>query len=741
MDPIKNYKQLVQKANAYIAESITARNAQKIEELRLAAASELEKIVNAVDVTDYLLIDSKGKIPKEIFLDCYFQLGSIYKTIVESQVEEKEKQLQKNEMRRSESNNSLSEEQEGMLIKSLNAFKTILAVVFEDERATKQIVSVYTRLSFFYQHDYGRVLQYLHEALLYSPGNEVIHYNLGFIYQKLNKLELSVIHYKTSLELIKKEKQKNLEIQRMILNNYNGISGVYRSIKKWPEALYYLLKAVKAIPTDPDILNQLGVVYTEMRRTDLAEEAYNKAIKNYKSAFISTDKEFLLAEIHLNLGHMHSYNGDNLKSIECYNKSLGICPRFNLPFQNKIMNLSYIFDELEDKKYIYQQHRLVNKIYAKGNGRFKFVKDHNTKIRIGIVSGDFVDHPVSFFIGTFLRNFDSNMFEVTCYSECVINTKAFNPLLKFKLIKGMNAERAAELIHNDKIHILIDLAGHTAFNRLDVFALKPCPKQVTYIGYPYSTGLDEMDYRITDGICDKDEISSAFYSEKLVYMKDCFLCYDSLIALDKLPETASQPFIKNGYLTIGCFNRLNKMTDSVIKWFNEILKRNGKTRFIFKTKALLNKKIANNFIHKFDESVRERIKILDCTILHEAHLSEYNKVDIALDTFPYSGTTTSCEALLMGVPVFTVYDEQYYFHPQNVTASILRNSGEELARYVLSNKDEIYDKIDELTKKDEIFWKGMKTRTRKEFLNGKVCNKELYMENLQRVLTDIHSEI
>ena len=224
-------------------------------------------------------------------------------------------------------------------------------------------------------------------------------------------------------------------------------------------------------------------------------------------------------------------------------------------------------------------------------------------------------------------------------------------------------------------------------------------------------------------------------------MKDCFLCYDSLIALDKLPETASQPFIKNGYLTIGCFNRLNKMTDSVIKWFNEILKRNGKTRFIFKTKALLNKKIASNFINKFDESVRERIKILDCTILHEAHLSEYNKVDIALDTFPYSGTTTSCEALLMGVPVFTVYDEQYYFHPQNVTASILRNSGEELSRYVLSNKDEIYDKIDELTKKDEIFWKGMKTRTRKEFLNGKVCNKELYMENLQRVLTDIHSEI
>jgi tetratricopeptide (TPR) repeat protein len=299
MDPIKNYKQLVQNANAFIADSITARNARKIEELRLSAASELEKVVNAVAVTDYLLIDSKGKIPKQVYLDCLFQLGSIYKSIVESQVEEKQRELQKNELRRNESSTGLTVAQESMLIKSLDTFRTILAVVFEDEQATKQIVSVYTRLSFFHQHNHNRVLQFLHEALLYSPGNEVIHYNLGFIYQKLNKLELSIIHYKTSLELMKREKSKNLEIQRMILNNYNGISGVYRSIKKWPEALYYLLKAVKAIPTDPDILNQLGVVYTEMRRTDLAEEAYNKAIKNYKSAFISTDKDFLLAEIYL----------------------------------------------------------------------------------------------------------------------------------------------------------------------------------------------------------------------------------------------------------------------------------------------------------------------------------------------------------------------------------------------------------------------------------------------------------
>ena len=126
------------------------------------------------------------------------------------------------------------------------------------------------------------------------------------------------------------------EHRRLRINNYNGISGIFRSLKQWPESLHYLLKAESIDKLDPDIQNQLGVVYTEMRRTDLAEIAYNRGIKNYERAFVSTDTKFLLSELYLNLGHMHSYNGDNHKSVECYNKSLQACPKFNLPFQNKI---------------------------------------------------------------------------------------------------------------------------------------------------------------------------------------------------------------------------------------------------------------------------------------------------------------------------------------------------------------------------------------------------------------------
>jgi len=456
-----------------------------------------------------------------------------------------------------------------------------------------------------------------------------------------------------------------------------------------------------------------------------------------------------LSEIYLNYGHMHSYNGDNEKSIDCYNQSLKIVPKFALPFQNKIMNLNYIFDQLPDdnKMYITNQHKQINKLYSKNPKPFVFNRDffNTPKINIGIISGDFIDHPVSYFICTYLKNFDTTRFNVTCYSECLINTGLFNKNLQFKFIKNMSQEKASKLIYDDRIHILLDLAGHTAFNRMDIFSFKPSPIQITYIGYPFTTGLKEMDYRITDSICDNPNVSQSFYTEKLLYMKNCFLCYDpdvinrtdvkSSFVFPKLKQT---PFVKNGYITIGCYNRINKITDNVIESFNYILKNNKNVRFIFKTKALINNSIVQQFLNKFDKNVKQRIKILDCTLSHEQHLDTYNQVDIAIDTFPYSGTTTSCEALLMGKPVFSLYDSKYYFHPQNVTCSILKNSDMEF--YVCNSVEEIVNKIKQLEKRPLQFWKDCPQLTRKQFLNGKVCNKIEYMKDLENMFLNIYEK-
>ena len=748
----KTYNKTLNKVNDHISQSINSNDTQIIQSNRESAIQLLQQLVNSLDIRDYLLLDSNPVVSKETFIESLFTLGTLYKSFVETEIRSKMESLKKNNLNRTEQETKLSETQEQLFKRGIECFTCILRISFEDDLALKQITSIYTQLCFFAQDDINKCLQYMQEALLYSPNNETIHYNLGYTYQRLNKLELSIIHYKISISLAElysiTTKDPDQEYKRLKLNSYNGISGVYRSIKQWPEALHYLLKAEKIDKNDPDIQNQLGVVYTEMRRTDLAEIAYNSAIKNYKRSFISSDHKFLLAELYLNLGHMHSYNGDNSKSIDNYNKSLQVCPNFALPFQNKIMNLSYLFDQLEDKMYIYNQHKLVNKLYKKGNGKYTFPKDFwkgCDKINIGIISGDFVEHPVSFFISTLLKKYDTSRFNITCYSECIINTSVFNSHLQFKTIKNHSADLAADIIHNDKIHILFDLAGHTAFNRLDIFALKPSPIQITYIGYPYSTGLDEMDYRITDYVCDGDlSISQKFYTEKLLPLKNSFLCYDPTVIKRSIEDTTTiMPELNprdpsKNFITFGCFNRLNKMTDSVILLFNKILMKFLNSRFVFKTKALINTTIKNKFLNKFDKNVRSRITVLDCTLTHESHLLTYNQIDIAIDTFPYSGTTTTCESLYMGVPVFSLYDSEYYFHAQNVSCSILKNS--DLDYYIFNNEDELFQKIEELNQKDTVFWKNLKVDTRNKFTNGKVCNKEEYISNIQELFTQLYNK-
>lgn len=739
---MKNHNTILKLVNEYVSKIIQSdKDAQTY---RIRAIELLENFVNCLEVTDYLLIDSDPKISRNIYIESYFTLGTLYKNYAEKEIKDQITLLKTSTHRRKDGDILLSPTNESIFSKALSSFQKILHVSFDDEFALKQIISIYTQLCMFCQDNLMKCLQYLEEALLYAPENETIHYNLGYIYQRLNRIELSLIHYKISIKIVNVDTNNIIdENKKLLVNSYNGISCIFRSLKKWPEALFYLQKAEKIDPLNPDVNNQLGVVYTEMRRTDLAEVAYLKAIKYYKNSFISSDSTFLLAEMYLNYGHMHSYNGDNSKSVDYYNKSIQVCPTFTLPFQNKLMNLSYLFDQFEDKMYIYNQHKLVNKLYKKNQNKYSFDnKFYSTpKINIGIISGDFVDHPVSFFISTFLKKFDSNVFNVTCYSECIINTSIFNENLKFKTIKNMSAESASRMIYNDNIHILFDLAGHTAFNRLDIFAMKPSPIQITYIGYPYSTGVDEMDYRITDNICDGDfSISQKFYTEKLIALKNCFLCYDPLNTVIRDSELISNK-VKvpdNKEIVIGCFNRVNKITDSVIKMYNNILLKVPKTRIVFKTKALINKKIQTNFINKFDKSVRSRITILDCTISHRDHLLSYNNIDIALDTFPYSGTTTTCEALYMGVPVFSLYDSTYYFHAQNVSCSILKNS--DLDFYVVENEEELISKLIMLNEKDTSFWKDLKIDTRSKFKNGKVCDQEEYIKNLKELLVELYSK-
>lgn len=676
------------------------------------AINMYEKALDGTKITDYLLLDISDtlEIQKDEFIKSWFNLGTMYKIYFEVSFKQLDSQAQI------------------VFKKSIDCFINVLKIKVYHEDTITQIVSLYTRVCMLIQNDYDKCLGYLEQVLVVAPCNPIIHYNLGHVYQRKNDIVKSIIHYKSAIELS--------DDNNLIVNSYNGIACLYRSLKSWNEARWYLERALCIVPNDPDINNQIAIVYTELRRTDLALKHYNVAISNYTTTFISDNKDSLLSEIYLNMGFMYSYNGDVVNSITCYNKSTSILPRFRLPFQNKLMNLCYIFNSLEDKMYITKQHKMINKILDKPIEKYIYDTYNTGMINIGIVSGDFVDHPVSYFISAFLKFYDTSIFTVTCYSECIINTSLFNSNIVFKLIKNKDTKVVADLIHSDKIHILIDLAGHTAFNRIDVFAYKPAPVQINYCGYPFTSGLDEMDYRITDSYCDTKGVSDKFYTEKLLFLENSFLCYSPKD--DVVPDISQvkQPCTSKGVLTIGCFNRLNKINGQVIQLIRYTLENVEKCVFVFKTKAFENKDIRQNFLNNFKESLQKRIKIITCNILHDEHLMEYNNIDVSLDTFPYSGTTTSCESLMMGVPVFTKQDTFNSFHPHNVTKSILMNSdgdGSDILKdFIYTSNEEFVQKIKAMT--DDFGKRYSKEKVQKCFINGKICNKELFVSNFQKCL-------
>ena len=689
------------------------------------AIETFKEIVDSIDIVNYLLIGKKNEIPKTAIIQTFYNIGVCYKEWAESMV-------------KNGAGAGSFQTIESLFLQGIESFRSVLGLTTIHANSTENIISSLCTLCTLQNDNVNYCIMKLQDALFYDSGSPVVHYNLGFMFQRANRLEGSIIHYRLAIRLIDgpPEASRNhiTDVAKLLkLNCYYGISCVYRSIKQWPEALFYSLQGIRDFPNDPDINNQLGVIYTEMRRTDMAEKCYRIAIDHYNECRIThvSNCKGLLSDLYLNFGQMHSYNGDTEGSIECYNKSLEYNPKALLAFQNKIMNLNYISDRLPDNLWIKKQHKLINKLLNCRDIQLELKP--NQKIAIGFVSGDWVDHPVSFFIRGILEKLDRNQFKLFCYSESIIDTSKFPKDITFTVIKNKSPEEVFQIINGQHhIDILFDLSGHTAANRLDIFAYRCAPIQITYLGYPNTTGLQNMDYRLTDSITDPVGFVDNYYTERLLRMSRCFLNYHiSKDDILKLPLNEIQPKIKNdGKLTFGCFNRLNKISPNVIKSWNEILKALPNAIIRFKTKALLNKKVIKSFLENFDVHVRDRIDIIECTTNHTKHLLTYNDIDIALDTFPYSGTTTSCEALLMGVPVLTLRDTLNHFHAQNVTCSILENCNKtgdlDLQNFICNSIEELVEKCKELNNKGESFWKDIKNKTRTSFLNGYICDSTAF---------------
>jgi predicted O-linked N-acetylglucosamine transferase (SPINDLY family) len=381
---------------------------------------------------------------------------------------------------------------------------------------------------------------------------------------------------------------------------------------------------------------------------------------------------------------------------------------------------------------IYHQAVQWNDKYAKNlhknNLKLNNTRDKDRRLRIGYVSPDFREHSVNYFFEPVLMAHDNNNFEIYCYA----NVKKPDDVTRrlqaaaghWTSIVNLDDAEAAELIRKDRIDILVDLAGHTKDNRLLVFGYRPAPVQVTWLGYPNTTGMQSLDYRLTDEIADPAGTADNLHSEKLVRLEPGFLCYKPY---EPAPDVSPLPCTKTGNTTFGSFNSLIKITPEVVKLWSKILHTIPLSRLLLKSSRLTDQQHKERCLEMFaDERIEPgRLELCEWQKNKEDHLKLYDKIDIGLDPFPYNGTTTTFEALWMGVPVVTMLGDM---HAGRVGASIMNQVG--LGELVADTAENYVKLVVSLAKKYDRL-AVLRSGLREQMRNSGIMDSKLFTEKLE----------
>lgn len=339
-----------------------------------------------------------------------------------------------------------------------------------------------------------------------------------------------------------------------------------------------------------------------------------------------------------------------IENIEKLNKKSQITVN---AFSNYLLAIQY--DDEWSREERFAQATKFSDIFEKPLKQYRIninKRNHYEKIKIGYVSGDFRNHSLAYFIEPILKNHNKNKFEIYCYSNHPVEDEVTSELKKYSdswlNCSNMTDEDLARKISIDSIDILIDLSGHTGYNRLLVFARKPAPLQMTWLGYQATTGLESIDYRITEESLDPVGTSEKFHSEKLIRLSSS----GAFNPIKNSPLVNELPSLKSNYFIYGCLNNPSKITDEIICLWAEILKRNKKSKLLL---GNVSRELRLIYIRKFEKLniTSDRLILKEKTNVLE-YLSIHNEIDIALDTFPYNGGTTTYHSLWMGVPVIVL---------------------------------------------------------------------------------------
>jgi protein O-GlcNAc transferase len=592
--------------------------------------------------------------------------------------------------------------------------------------------------------NYDAAISYIRKALQDAPSNFYFHNNLGTAYKAANHLDEAAACYRKALQLnsnfadahnnlgtvlqAKRELdeaitcyRKALQLRPDYADAYFNLGTAFRVIGQGDEAIACYRKALQLNPHFVEAYNNLGVDFKE--RGDLQEALLNfQKVLQLNPAFV---------EAYNNIGSILGDQGKLADAEIYYRRALQMKPDFAACDSNLLLLMNY--SARYDNPTIYREHldfagqfsgSLLSDMPPHANERIP-----DRRIKIGYVSPDFKRHSVGYFIEPVLAAHNRGQFEVFCYSDVVspdeVSQRIQTYPLQWREIVGMTDTQAAALVHSDRIDILVDLAGHTGYNRMLLFARKPSPVQVSWLGYPNTTGLSAVDYRIVDTYTDPAGLTDQFYTEKLTRMPESFLCYQPE---QDSPEVGPLPLLQAGHITFGSFNIVSKISPKTVLMWSGILKKAPHSGLLLKAKSLYDKGTREYIISLFREQgiSEERLAFKFHTASYKEHLAMYNDIDIALDTFPYNGTTTTCEAFWMGVPVVTLAGDR---HASRVGISLLTNIG--LPELAAETEDAYIDIAVKLAADIEKL-QFLRGRMREMMMQSPLTNSAQFTANLEK---------
>jgi protein O-GlcNAc transferase len=561
--------------------------------------------------------------------------------------------------------------------------------------------------------EFDRAIACYQRALTLMPGGVEIHRNLGNALKSKGQIDEAISSYQRALTLNPNHprvhndlgkawsdkgqfeqavasQRRALELKPDFLDAFNDLGNSLKEIGRLDEAIACYERALVIEPGNYQIHNNLGVALTDKGqiaqaiaafqqalalKPEFAEAYYNlgnalKLDRSLDRAIISYQKALAIkpdhAKAHNNLGNALKDIGQMDQAIACYRQAMVLKPDYVEAHNNLLFAM--LAQPACDAPTIFAEAQNWNRRHAEPLRRF--IRPHENSIdpdrrlRIGYVSADFRKHPVGRLVLPLFAHHDRQAVDVYCYAQLSrpdeITAELRSHVDHWRSIVGLSDEGVAEMIREDKIDILVDLAMHTANNRLLVFARKPAPVQVSYLGYAGSAALEAIDYHLTDQYLEPETEDPCCFG-KVIRLDGTYWCYQQSIATGPVNEL---PALKSGRLTLGCLNNFSKVTPATMEiWAGLLRELPNSQLLLYSPEGAHRDHILRSFA--------DRVEFIG-HVPHEEYFAAYRRIDIALDTFPYAGGTTTCDALWMGVPVVTLAGQTAV---GRAGVSILTNAG------------------------------------------------------------------